>query len=61
MNRNILREIWQQTWPHLVAIVAFILITIVYFAPEFFENKKLPQGDVQSSIGMGQDLSLIHI
>ena len=60
MNRNILREIWQQTWPHLVAIVAFILITIVYFAPEFFENKKLPQGDVQSSIGMGQDAREYH-
>ena len=60
MNRNILREIWQQTWPHLVAIVAFILITIVYFAPEFFENKKLPQGDVQSSLGMGQDAREYH-
>ena len=60
MNRNILREIWRQTWPHLVAIVAFILITIVYFAPEFFENKKLPQGDVQSSIGMGQDAREYH-
>jgi len=60
MNRNKLREIWQQTWPHLVAIVAFILITIVYFAPEFFENKKLPQGDVQSSLGMGQDAREYH-
>lgn len=49
------KSIWNQTWPHIVAIALFVILTIVYFAPEFFENKKLPQGDVQSGIGMGQD------
>lgn len=49
------KKAWSETWPHIVAIATFVILTIVYFAPEFFDNKKLPQGDVQSSIGMGQD------
>ena len=44
------KAIWKQTWPHLVAIAAFVLLCVVYFAPEFFENKQLPQGDVQSGL-----------
>ena len=54
------KAIWKQTWPHLVAIAAFVLLCVVYFAPEFFENKQLPQGDVQSGIGMGHDARLYH-
>lgn len=49
------KKVWAGTWPHCVAVLTFVVLTIVYFAPEFFENKKLPQGDVQSGIGMGQD------
>ncbi len=54
------KAIWKQTWPHLVATAAFVLLCVVYFAPEFFENKQLPQGDVTSSIGMGQDARAYH-
>lgn len=60
MNKINWKQIWQQTWPHLVAIVAFVLICVIYFAPEFFENKQLPQGDVQSGLGMGQDVREYH-
>lgn len=52
--------IWHQTWPHLVAFVAFVLICVIYFAPEFFDKKQLPQGDVQSALGMGQDSREFH-
>ena len=54
------KKVWSETWPHIVAIVTFVILTIIYFAPEFFGNKKLPQGDVQSSIGMGQDAREYH-
>ena len=54
------KAIWKQTWPHLVATAAFVLLCVVYFAPEFFDNKQLPQGDVQSGIGMGHDARLYH-
>ena len=60
MNKDQIKAIWKQTWPHCVAVLTFVVLTIVYFAPEFFDNKKLPQGDVQSSIGMGQDAREYH-
>ena len=60
MNKDQIKAIWRQTWPHCVAVLTFVVLTIVYFAPEFFDNKKLPQGDVQSSIGMGQDAREYH-
>lgn len=60
MNNNQVKAIWKKTWPHMVAVLSFVLLSVVYFAPEFFDNKKLPQGDVQSSIGMGQDAREYH-
>ena len=42
--------------PHVVALVTFYLLTIVYFSPVFFENKDLMQGDVTSYIGWGNDV-----
>ena len=60
MNKIDWKQIWQQSWPHVVAIIAFVVICVIYFAPEFFDNKQLPQGDVQSGIGMGQDARLYH-
>lgn len=46
---------WKKIVPHLVAIVVFYLLTIAYFSPIFFDNKDLPQGDVVSYLGMGND------
>lgn len=60
MNKINWKQIWQQSWPHIVAIAAFVLICVIYFAPEFFNNKQLPQGDVQSGVGMGHDAALYH-
>lgn len=60
MNKIDWKQIWQQSWPHVVAIIAFVVICVIYFAPEFFDNKQLPQGDVQSGIGMGHDARLYH-
>lgn len=37
--------------PHLVAVVVFFIITILFFNPVFFENKTLQQPDIQQFIG----------
>jgi hypothetical protein len=37
--------------PHLVAVVAFLIITLVFFSPIFFENKSLEQQDIQQHLG----------
>ena len=60
MNKIDWKQIWQQSWPHIVAVLVFVLLCVVYFAPEFFDNKQLPQGDVQSGVGMGHDARLYH-
>lgn len=54
------KQIWIKTWPHLVAIVSFVLLVMVYFAPQVFENKQLPQGDMISARGMGHDAREYH-
>lgn len=46
--------------PHLLAIALFSLLAIFYFSPVMFENKDLPQGDVTSSLGWGNDLRQYH-
>ena len=37
--------------PHIVAVAAFLVITILFFNPLFFENKTLQQHDIQQFIG----------
>lgn len=54
------KNIWQQTWPHLLAAGIFVVLVMVYFAPQVFGNKQLPQGDMISSYGMGHDAKEYH-
>ncbi len=42
--------------PYVVAILAFYVVSIVYFAPIFLEGKDLRQGDVTSYIGWADDV-----
>lgn len=40
----------QHVLPHLVAIAAFLLVTIFFFSPVFFEKKVMVQHDIAQSI-----------
>ena len=42
--------------PHAIAIIAFLVVTIFFFSPVFFENKSLVQGDIQQSIAVSKSL-----
>jgi hypothetical protein len=42
--------------PHLVAVGVFLLVTIFFFNPVFFENKTLLQGDIQQFIGSSKSI-----
>lgn len=42
--------------PHIVAVAVFYIAAICYFAPIFFDNKDLAQGDVVSFLGWGNDV-----
>ena len=42
--------------PHLIAILVFIIATIILYNPIYFENKQVSQHDIQQGIGGGQEL-----
>jgi hypothetical protein len=45
-----------QIFPHIVAIGVFLLVTVFFFSPVFFENKVLNQHDITQSIGAAKAL-----
>lgn len=46
----------EQVVPHLIAVILFLLVTIAYFKPVFFENKSLGQHDIQQWEGGAKEL-----
>ena len=42
--------------PHGVAVVVFLLVTLTFFSPVFFENRSLDQQDIQQHIGSSKSL-----
>lgn len=55
-----MKEFLKKRIPHIIAVLVFIVIGIIYFAPAVLDNKALPQGDVISAQGMGKDLRDYH-
>jgi len=47
---------FRQVLPHLVAVGAFLIITIIFFSPVFFENKALNQGDITQWEGSSKSM-----
>lgn len=46
----------QQILPHIIAVLAFLVITILFFNPVFFGNKMLDQHDITQWRGGAQEL-----
>ncbi len=46
----------EQVLPHIIAILIFLLVTIIYFKPVFFEHKSLSQHDIQQWEGGAKEL-----
>jgi len=46
---------WKQIVPHVIAIVIFLLITLVYFSP-VLEGKRLKQSDITQWKGASKEL-----
>lgn len=45
---------------HLAVVVFFLLATVTYFSPEFFDGKTLPQHDVTQFQGSSQDIRELY-
>ena len=41
--------------PHVIAIILFLGLALIYFYPVIMENKELFQGDLENMIGWGKD------
>ena len=52
-----MKSIFNASKKHLVALAAFIVLTLVYFAPSVFQGKELPMGDIQKWQGMSKELA----
>ncbi len=46
----------EQVLPHIIAVLVFLLVTIIYFKPVFFEHKSLSQHDIQQWEGGAKEL-----
>jgi Bacterial membrane protein YfhO len=46
----------EQVLPHLIAVIIFLLITVAYFKPVFFEHKSLNQHDILQWQGGAKEL-----
>lgn len=56
-----MKKINFKSWfPHIIAILIFLLLTIIYFSPYFFDGKDLAPHDVLNFNGMGKDLRDYH-
>ncbi len=55
MDKKDINQILKGTLPHIVAVVLFLLISYVYFAPQL-EGKKLKSGDVDHFRGVAKEL-----
>ena len=55
MNINIKKFL-----PHIIAIVLFLGLSLIYFYPIVTENKELFQGDLSNMTGWGKDLKDYH-
>lgn len=55
-----MKERLKKSIPHVIAILFFAGLAVIYFAPELFEDKSLVQGDVKSVGGWGKDLADYH-
>ena len=42
--------------PHTIAIASFLVVTVIFFSPMFFENKKLAQHDIQQFQGSAKSI-----
>lgn len=55
-----MKEIFKKSIPYLVALAIFIILSLIYAAPEVFDGKLLQAGDQISGKGMSQEVVEYH-
>ncbi len=52
-----MKEVLKKVLPHVVAVVLFVLATMIYFSPIFFDGKQLRQGDILQANGSSVEIN----
>jgi hypothetical protein len=47
----------EDVFPHIIALIVFLLVTLFFFSPVFFENKTLSQHDIQMFQGSAKSIA----
>jgi hypothetical protein len=42
--------------PHIIAVSAFLVVTLIFFSPVFFDNRVLSQGDIRQHLSSSREL-----
>jgi hypothetical protein len=42
--------------PHIIAVAAFMVVTLIFFSPVFFDNRVLSQGDIRQHLSSSREL-----
>src|SRR6188768_431328 len=42
--------------PHFIAVSVFLVVTLIFFSPIFFDNKSLSQGDIRQHLSSSREL-----
>ena len=50
------RPLWARAWPHLLAVLFFVLLAALYFAPIAFEGQSLSQHDITQFQGGAREV-----
>lgn len=52
-----MQDLWKKYGRHLIAVLLFIGLVVVYFAPSVIDGKVLRQGDSMKVVGMAKELT----
>ena len=48
--------LWQRAWPHVLAVLFFVVLAVAYFAPIVFEHQTLAQHDISQFQGGAHEI-----
>lgn len=56
MDKQIVKDCWRKSWPTVLAILFFAIVSLAYFYPATFEGRELFRNDVEGASGTAQDV-----
>lgn len=52
-----IKSAFSQTVPHILAVIIFLLLTVLFYFPLIFQNKALNQNDINQGLAAGKEIA----